>query len=246
MSSPSLARFLLGRLLSLSPLLLGCAFSLIPLLLGCALGLGSFLLRRILGFITLLLRILLGITRIILRLVLLLESKLLGLLGLLVRKVHRRAGFLVRKAGSLIVFFGGVVCAFVLLLTEEGSEPGEGVACDDEAGGDHGFAAGDVAVPTAFFVLARVGVEQVVFAIADDAEGEVGVVEDCAFDFLGVLLHDGEVIVDFGEAVRGERVGFGDVGGYVAVGTLGVGDEGRNEFLVAGAREVESFGAVWV
>ena len=51
-------------------------------------------------------------------------------------------------------------------------------------------------------------------------------------------------MVDSGESVGAKRVGFGDVWSDIAVGTLGVGDEGCNELLVAGVGEVERFLAV--
>ena len=60
------------------------------------------------------------------------------------------------------------------------------------------------------------------------------------------MLDDGEGRVDFAETDGGEGVGFVDVGGYVAIGTLGIWDKGRDELLVAGLAEVEGLLAVWV
>jgi len=146
----------------------------------------------------------------------------------------------------LAVLLGGKVSALLLLLPEEGAHPGKGVRGHNKASCDEGFAASDVAVTTALLVLGGVGVEEVVLAVADQAEGRVGVVHHGTLDLLGVLLNDGKLLVDCAQDVGADRVGFGDVGLDVAVRTLGVGDKGREEFLVAGLGEVKGLLAVWV
>lgn len=88
--------------------------------------------------------------------------------------------------------------------------------------------------------------EEVVLAVIDDAEGEVGVVEDCALDVFWSLFDDGEGLVDFAEANAGKVVNFLDVGFYVAIGTLGIGDQWRDKFVVASLSKIERFLAIWV
>lgn len=209
-------------------------------------SLAGLVLGSLLRLRALLLGTVLGLTSGIFCLFLLLISHVLGLLCLLLRKGHGSAGLFVGEAGSLTVFLGSVVGTLLLLLTEERTQPGESVAGDDQAGGDHGLATSDISIATALLVLASVGIEDVVLAITDDAEGEVGEVKDGTLDLLGVLLHNGEFGVDLGEAVGGEGVGLGDVGGYIAVWTLCVGDEGGNELLVAGVGEVEGLLAIGI
>ena len=53
-------------------------------------------------------------------------------------------------------------------------------------------------------------------------------------------------MVDSGKSIRSEGVGFGHVRSDIAVRTLGIGDEGSNELLVASVGEVKRFLAVGV
>ena len=64
--------------------------------------------------------------------------------------------------------------------------------------------------------------DDIVLAVVDDTEGEVGIVEDCALDAFWCLFDDGEGLVDFAEANAGKVVDFLNVGLYIAVGTLGI------------------------
>ena len=175
-----------------------------------------------------------------------LPRHILGLVSLGAGEALGGLGSIVGVGARLAVFLGCIVGAFVLLLTKKFADRGKDVAGDDQGGGDHSLASGYVAIPTAALVLAAVDVKDVVLAVADGAEGEVGVVKERAFDLLGVFLHDGEAGVDFGETVGGEGVRFVDVRCDVAVGTLGVWDEGRNESLIAGVGEGDGFFAVGV
>ena len=88
--------------------------------------------------------------------------------------------------------------------------------------------------------------EEVVLAVVDDAEGKVGVVKDGALDVFWGLFDDGEGLVNFAEANAGNVVDFLDVGLHVAVGTLGIGDQWRDKFVVASLAEIERFLAIWV
>ena len=148
--------------------------------------------------------------------------------------------------GSGTVFLSRVIRPLFLLLPQERAQPCKRIARDHQAGRNHGLGTGYVAIATALLVLAGVGVQDIVLAVTDEAEGEVCVVQDGALDLLGVFFDDGEGVVHFGESVGAEGVGFGDVGSYVSVGTLGVGDEGCNELLVAGVGEVEGFLAIGI
>ncbi len=51
-------------------------------------------------------------------------------------------------------------------------------------------------------------------------------------------------MVDSGESIGPKRISLGDVWSDIAVRTLGVGDEGCNELLVAGIGEIKRFLAV--
>ena len=53
-------------------------------------------------------------------------------------------------------------------------------------------------------------------------------------------------MVDFGESIGAEGVGFSNVWSDIAVRALGIGDEGSNELLVASIGEVKRFLAVGV
>ena len=88
--------------------------------------------------------------------------------------------------------------------------------------------------------------DDVVLAVVDDAEGEVGVVEGCALDVFGCLFDDGECLVDFAEANGGKVVDFLNVGFYIAVGTLSIWDQWGDKFVVASLAEIKRFLAIWV
>ena len=60
------------------------------------------------------------------------------------------------------------------------------------------------------------------------------------------MLHDGESVIDFGEAAVGELVGFLNIGSDVAVGTLSVGEDWSDDLVVALVGELDTFFAVWI
>ena len=134
----------------------------------------------------------------------------------------------------------------LLLGAQKVAEPGQGIRREDEAGGDERLAARHHAVAAALLVLAAVGVQSVVLALARQTEGEEGIVEDGALDLGRVFLDDREGLVDFAQAAVGDGVGFGDDGSDVAVWFLGVWEDGLDEGLEAGVGEVERFLAVGV
>jgi hypothetical protein len=71
-------------------------------------------------------------------------------------------------------------------------------------------------------------------------------VDDGGFDFFGLFLDDGESLVDFGQTLVAERVGFGDVGCDVGVGGGEVWEEWFCKALVALVGVFEGGGAVFV
>ena len=133
----------------------------------------------------------------------------------------------------------GEVLGLLLLLREEGAQPAQRIARDHQAGGDDRLPACHEPIAAALLVLVAPRLEDVVLALEGQSERHERHVEDGGLDLLGVLLDDGEGLVDAGQAVAGELVGLGDVGLDVAVGTLGVGQDGRDDGLVAVVGEVE-------
>jgi len=107
--------------------------------------------------------------------------------------------------------------SLTLLVGEEVAQPGQGLRGDDQSGRDHRLATSDVSITPALLVLGTVSAEDVVFALADELERPVGVVDDGALDLLRLFLHHGEGLIDLGEALISQRVGLGHVWCDVAV-----------------------------
>lgn len=147
--------------------------------------------------------------------------------------------------GGLLRLLGGVLGLFLLLAQVIG-QPGEGITRHHQSSGDQGLAAGNVSITPALLVLLPVGRQNVVLALAGHSQGHESQVEDGVLDLLGVLLHDGELVVDFGEAAVGELIGLLDVGRDVAVGTLSVGEDWSDDLAVALVGEFDTLFAVWI
>lgn len=80
--------------------------------------------------------------------------------------------------------------------------------------------------------------------IAGDTDGQRGTVVDRTAQFLGVLLDDREAGVDLGQTLVAERVGTGQVGSDIAVGSGEVGQNGFGKTVVALVGEFEGLGSV--
>ena len=148
--------------------------------------------------------------------------------------------------GSSTVFLGRVVSPFILLLTQERAQPSQRIARNYQSRSDYSLGASNIAITTAFLVLHRIGVQDIILAITSQAEWEVCVVQHSTLDFLGIFLHNGKGVVHSGKSIGAEGVGFGNVWSDVAVRALGIWDEGSNKLFVASIGEVKRFLAVWV
>ena len=158
----------------------------------------------------------------------------------------RLAGLLLHVSIRLPALLLHDILALLLLLPQERTQPGQTIARHHQASRDHRLAARDKPVTATFFVLAAVGLEDVVSALGRQLEGVEGIVEDGGLDLLRVFLHDRKGLVDFGETGRCDLVGFGDVGRDIAVGALRVGEDGLDKLVVRGIGDVDGFLAVGV
>lgn len=156
------------------------------------------------------------------------------------RKVNLVVGLLLC---SIFLLLSNLLGLFLLLI-EVVSQPSQAVTCHNQASGNDCLAASDVAIPTALLVLASVGREDIILTLVDDREGQENQVKDGPFDLLGILLDNGEGAVDLGETAVSELVGFLDVWSDVAVGTLSVGDDRCDNFVIAFIGEFDALLAI--
>ena len=133
-----------------------------------------------------------------------------------------------------------------LLLIQILRQPSQPITSNHQSRRHNRLPTSNVPIPTTLLVLVPKSLKHIIFALARHPQGQEGEIENGALDFLGVLLDDGEGAVDFLQAAVGELVGFLDVGSDVAVGALGVGDDGRDDFVVAFVGEGDAFFAVGV
>jgi hypothetical protein len=106
----------------------------------------------------------------------------------------------------------------LLFSAEESADPGQRLGRDDETSRDYRLAASDITVPAAFLVLGAVCVEEVVLSVTRQLERITSGIEYCALDLFGLLLDNGEFLVNFAQTLVTEGVGLGNIGGDVAVG----------------------------
>lgn len=103
---------------------------------------------------------------------------------------------------SLLILGGGKVLALLLLLAQKVAQPCEGIACDNHARCDHCLATRNDTVATTLLVFAIISAQDIILAVVNDAEWEVGVIVNGALNLLRIFFDDGEVVVDnLGESV---------------------------------------------
>lgn len=116
-----------------------------------------------------------------------------------------------------IQLVGGGLLGLVLLLGQEGAQPAQGVAADDQGRGDGGLAHGHEAVAADLAHFGLVGAVDVVLALEALAQRQEGEAGGAVVQLVGRFLDGREPLLDLGQGAVAERVGLGDVGGDVLV-----------------------------
>lgn len=131
-------------------------------------------------------------------------------------------------------------------MLKEGANPLEHVGGQDERGGHDRLAACNNTLATALLVLFIVGLQSPILGVVGLLKRPVDVAEEGVLNILGLGLDDGDLLVDFGQKLVAELVGFGDVGLRVRGRGLEVWEGRLDELGVAGVGQVDGFGAIRV
>lgn len=150
------------------------------------------------------------------------------------------------RAELVVGLFLDLLLGRLLLGTEVVGNELQGVGRDLELRRDNGLGCRDEAFAARLLVLVVVGAEDVVAALAGDAQRHECQIRHAVPDRRRVFLDNGKVLLDMAEAVVGHAVGPLYIGGDVAVWLLEVGHNWLAKAVVGCAAQVERLLAVRV
>lgn len=154
----------------------------------------------------------------------------------------------IKHGGRLRQLFAGLLLdrlfGLLLLGLEEGTEPFENVGAQDQRSCDDSLATSHNALPATLLVFVIVGAQRPVLGGVGGLNRPVEIAPEGALDVFCLGLDNGHLLVDFGEQLVTELIGFGDIGLCVGGGSLEVRQGRFDEFGVASVGQLNGLDTI--